>query len=111
MRYTPMNAVIGMTNLLLDTRLTMEQTEFVDTMRVSGENLLAIINDILDFSKIESGRMELERRPFHLVESIEDVLDLAYVAQQKGIELAVPICGCDTNGGDRRPGAVAPNCW
>ena len=85
-----MNAVIGMTSLLLDTRLTMEQTEFVDTIRVSGENLLAIINDILDFSKIESGRMELERRPFHLVESIEDVLDLfSSRAAEKGIELAV----------------------
>ncbi len=87
---TPMNAVIGMTSLLLDTPLTIEQTEFVDTIRISGENLLAIINDILDFSKIESGRMELERRPFHLVESIEDVLDLfSSRAAEKGIELAV----------------------
>ena len=81
---TPMNAVIGMTSLLLDTPLTIEQTEFVDTIRISGENLLAIINDILDFSKIESGRMELERRPFQLVESIEDVLDLfSYAAARK----------------------------
>ena len=89
---TPMNAVIGMTSLLLDTLLTAEQTEFVDTIRISGENLLAIINDILDFSKIESGRMELERRPFHLVECIEDVLDLfSSRAAGKGIELAVQI--------------------
>ena len=87
---TPMNAVIGMTSLLLDTPLTFEQSEFVDTIRISGENLLAIINDILDFSKIESGRMDLERRPFHLVESIEDVLDLfSSRAAERGIELAV----------------------
>ena len=68
----------------------IEQSEFVDTIRISGENLLAIINDILDFSKIESGRMDLERRPFHLVESIEDVLDLfSSRAAERGIELAV----------------------
>jgi PAS domain S-box-containing protein len=89
---TPMNAVIGMTSLLLDTPLSAEQAEFVDTIRISGENLLAIINDILDFSKIESGRMELEHRPFHLVESIEDVLDLfSPRAAEKGIELAVEL--------------------
>ena len=73
---TPMNAVIGMTSLLLDTPLNGEQMDFVNTIRVSGENLLAIINDILDFSKIESGHMELERRPFSLVECITGTLDL-----------------------------------
>jgi PAS domain S-box-containing protein len=89
---TPMNAVIGMTSLLLDTPLTTDQAEFVDTIRVSGENLLAIINDILDFSKIESGRMELERRPFALVECLEDVLDLFSArAAEKNLELAMEI--------------------
>jgi len=85
---TPMNAVIGMTSLLLDTPLDAEQAEFVNTIRVSGENLLAIINDILDFSKIESGHMELERRPFNPGECIEDALDLfARRAEEKGIAL------------------------
>jgi PAS domain S-box-containing protein len=53
---TPMNGVIGMTGLLMDTYLTDEQKEYVDTIRMSGEQLLVIINDILDFSKIELGR-------------------------------------------------------
>ncbi len=57
---TPMNGVIGMTQLLADTRLTTEQREFVDIIRTSGDTLLALINDILDVSKIEAGRMELE---------------------------------------------------
>ncbi len=85
---TPMNAVIGMTSLLLDTPLDTEQAEFVNTIRVSGENLLAIINDILDFSKIESGHMELERRPFNPGECVEDALDLFMRrAEEKGIAL------------------------
>ena len=55
---TPMNGVIGMTGLLLDTPLTPEQREYAETVRHSGEALLAIINDILDFSKIEAGKLE-----------------------------------------------------
>ncbi len=85
---TPMNAVIGMTSLLLDTALDLEQTEFANTIRISGENLMAIINDILDFSKIESGHMELEQQPFRLQECVEDTLDLfSGRAAEKKLEL------------------------
>lgn len=86
---TPMNGVIGMTGLLLDTELTDEQREFVDTIRLSGDQLLVIINDILDFSKIESGKLELETQPFDLRDCIEDSLDLlASSASKKGLDLA-----------------------
>nr|MDQ2996364.1 PAS domain S-box protein [Chloroflexota bacterium] len=73
---TPMNGVIGMTGLLLDTPLTIEQHEFVETIRSSGDALLTIINDILDFSKIESGKLDLEQQPFDLRDCLESALDL-----------------------------------
>jgi len=86
---TPMNGVIGMTSLLLDTKLNHEQRDFVSTIRSSGDALLTIINDILDFSKIESGKMELEHLPFDLSVCLEEALDLFSVAaNQKKIELA-----------------------
>ncbi len=86
---TPMNAVIGMTTLLLDTSLTAQQHDFVETVRQSGEALLAIIDDILDISKIEAGRLELEQHSFSLRECIESAIDLvAFRADEKGLELA-----------------------
>jgi signal transduction histidine kinase/DNA-binding response OmpR family regulator len=89
---TPMNGVIGMTGLLLDTRLTPEQREYAETVRHSGEALLTLINDILDFSKIEAGRLELESVEFDLATTIEDSLDLlAERARSQGLELACAI--------------------
>lgn len=85
---TPMNGVIGMTGLLLDTMLTDTQREYVNTIRLSGEQLLVIINDILDFTKIESEKLELESIPFLLNECIEDSLELiASKAAEKDIEI------------------------
>ncbi|MFE4107164.1 c-type heme family protein [Almyronema epifaneia] len=85
---TPMNGVLGMTNLLLDTPLTTQQSLFVDTIRKSGDALLTLINDILDFSKIESGKLALEKQPFHLATCIEDSLELlSSKAAEKNLEL------------------------
>jgi CheY-like chemotaxis protein len=86
---TPMNAVIGLTGLLLETEMTPVQEDYVETIRSSGDSLLAIINDILDFSKIDGGRMVLESQPFDLRSCVEESLDLvAARAAEKGLELA-----------------------
>ncbi|MCP9747932.1 hybrid sensor histidine kinase/response regulator [Lacihabitans sp. CS3-21] len=85
---TPMNGVIGMNNLLIETKLDEEQKSYVESIGISAENLLTVINDILDFSKIESEKIELEERDFDLRGCIEDVLDVfANKALEKGLDL------------------------
>jgi two-component system, sensor histidine kinase and response regulator len=89
---TPMNGVIGMTALLLDTHLTAEQQEYADTVRRSGQALLAIINDILDFSKIEAGKLTLEPMPFALRNTVAELLKTAGpLAHAKGLELSYDV--------------------
>lgn len=89
---TPMNGVIGMTSLLLDTKLSPQQRDYVETIRSSGDGLLSIINDILDFSKIDAGKMEVERRPFEPQACVEDAFDLlAAQAELKGLHLSVDL--------------------
>lgn len=86
---TPMNGVIGMTELLLGSKLSREQRDQVRTVQHSAESLLRIINDILDFSKIEAGKLSISKSSFPLLPLIEGVVDLlAENAQSKGIELA-----------------------
>jgi signal transduction histidine kinase/CheY-like chemotaxis protein len=86
---TPMNGIIGMTDLLLETPLGDEQREYAETVRYSGQSLLAILNDILDFSKIEAGSLGLETINFDLRREVEEVAALlAGPAHEKGLELA-----------------------
>ncbi len=86
---TPINAVVGMSELLLQTPLSDEAREYAATVRDSAESLLAVINDILDFSKIEAGRMELEQLPFAPLDAVENAADiLAAAARKKGLLLA-----------------------
>ncbi len=85
---TPMNGVIGLTDLLLRTRLDEQQDDYAKAIQRSARSLLAIINDILDFSKIESGKMGLQAAGFNLGVTTRDVADLLRVnAHKKGIEL------------------------
>jgi len=86
---TPMNGVIGMTNVLMQTKLTPEQREYTSIIRNSGEALLSILDDVLDYSKIEEGQMELGRAPFALRALLEELVELlAARAHDKGLEIA-----------------------
>ena len=73
---TPMSAIIGFTNLILDTKLSEEQSEYLNTINYSARNLLSIINDILDFSKIKSGKLTLEEADFDLSKVISSLVNI-----------------------------------
>ena len=91
---TPMNGILGMTDLVLETDLTRDQRESVALIKSSADALMTVINDILDFSTIESGRLELRSELFEPRELIDEVMDtLAEVARRKGLEFAslVPV--------------------
>ncbi|MCP4715321.1 MAG: response regulator [Deltaproteobacteria bacterium] len=84
---TPMNGIIGMTDLLTDTRLSPEQGEYVETVKGSAEALLTVINDILDFSKIEARKLSLDSVSFDMRRCIEEVCDMmAYKAAEKKLK-------------------------
>jgi signal transduction histidine kinase len=89
---TPLNAVVGLTRLLLETKLSPDQREDIEIVRSSSDSLLAIVNDILDFSKIDSGKMVLEHQPFELRACLKSSMDLvAAKAAEKGLELKVRV--------------------
>ncbi len=87
---TPMNGLLGFAELLASTRLDREQQEFVETIRASGQTLLALLNDILDFSKIEAGKLTVESAPFDLRQVVDSAVELvSSQADERRIELAV----------------------
>lgn len=86
---TPLNGIIGMSSLLLDTKLNAEQATYARAVKSSGDALLALIEELLDFSKIETGKIDLEQRPFQLAGLIEEITELlAPRAQARGLEIA-----------------------
>jgi PAS domain S-box-containing protein len=89
---SPMNGIIGMTELVLDTELTPEQREYLGIVRTASGSLLTIINDILDFSKIEAGKLQFEHIAFNLQSVMGDCLrPLVLRARDKGIALQCDI--------------------
>jgi PAS domain S-box-containing protein len=91
---TPLNGIISVAQLLLSTNLDVEQEDFVNTIRISGDTLYNIVSQILDFSKIEADQLELEEHPFHLQKCIEESIDLlAPKAHTQGLTLAFVVEG------------------
>ncbi|MEX0811122.1 MAG: response regulator [Chitinophagales bacterium] len=85
---TPLNGVLGMADLLETTRLNQTQKEYLNTIKISGKNLLAVINDILNFSKIESGKLSIENSEVNIYEVIDDVFAItSALSNKKGIDM------------------------
>jgi signal transduction histidine kinase/CheY-like chemotaxis protein len=104
---TPMNGVIGMSMLLLGTHLDPEQKEYAETIRTSGNALLAIINDILDLSKIESGHVSVHREPFRLSELVRNTVAIvAADVRAKKLEMTISLDSDLPAGVEGDPGRI-----
>jgi signal transduction histidine kinase/DNA-binding response OmpR family regulator len=88
---TPMTAIVGLTELALETKLTTEQREYLKGVRDSADSLMALINDILDFSKIEARKLELDYTPFRLRDTLEDTMKVLALRANSRLELAAEI--------------------
>ncbi|MBP9215872.1 MAG: response regulator, partial [Agitococcus sp.] len=89
---TPMNGMIGMTQLLADTPLNVEQKHYINTIQSSSEALLRIINDILDYSKIEAGKLDIEHTNFNLHQLLKECVSLFVLpAKERGLPIKTEI--------------------
>ena len=89
---TPLNGIIGMAQILNETRLTRKQKDIVNILSTSSENLLVLINDILDFSKIEAGKINFINKDFRLNKPIKEIYDiLSRRAEEKGLLLYIDL--------------------
>ena len=103
---TPMTAIVGLTELALDTPLNREQRGYLSDVKSAAVNLLGILNDILDFSRMEAGKLELVEEPFNLRSSVESVVQiLGVAARKKNIGLRSEI---DSARARRFPGRCRP---
>jgi PAS domain S-box-containing protein len=86
---TPLNGILGMSDLLNDTELAPEQAAYVRALQISGKALLTLVDEILDLTRVETGRIELAAAPFSPVRMVEDVVELMAIrAQAKGLDIA-----------------------
>ena len=89
---TPLNGILGMTNLLIDSRLNKDQKELLQIIKDSAENLNIILSDVIDYSKIETGELDIQKKPFSLIKALDQVIHLfEHMASDKDIDLSYSI--------------------
>ena len=112
---TPIHGVMGMLDLLRDSKLNEEQSQYINMARTSAETLLSVVNDILDFSKIEAGKIEIEEKRFDLRGALTEALTgVAVPASKKGLELLSQVSRdmpVTLTGDDGRLRQVLVNLW
>lgn len=87
---TPMNGIIGLTRMVLETKLNPEQQKQLENIQLSADGLLGLLNDILDFSKIEAGQLLIEKNDFSLASMLGTIRSMMiHAAESKGLELLI----------------------